>query len=142
MKVKGNNGQLKDYGLNIQHSSNVGDATKIPRFALNTFVLGIIRADCSDFDKAQATMDMVSVALDEMATRRSIYGAYQNRLEHTYANNGNVSENTQAAESRIRDTDMAKEMTFYSMQSILQQAGQSMLAQTNQINQGVLDLLH
>ena len=142
VKVKGNNGQLKDYGLNIQHSSNVGDATKIPRFALNTFVLGIIRADCSDFDKAQATMDMVSVALDEMATRRSIYGAYQNRLEHTYANNGNVSENTQVAESRIRDTDMAKEMTFYSMQSILQQAGQSMLAQTNQINQGVLDLLH
>ncbi|MDD6429416.1 MAG: flagellin, partial [Lachnospiraceae bacterium] len=68
-------------------------------------------------------------------------GAVQNRLEHTIANLDNVSENTQSAESRIRDTDMAKEMVQYSKNNILAQAGQSMLAQANQSNQGVLSLL-
>ena len=68
-------------------------------------------------------------------------GAYQNRLEHTIKNLDNVVENTQAAESLIRDTDMASEMVKYSNNNILAQAGQSMLAQANQTNQGVLSLL-
>ena len=73
---------------------------------------------------------------------RSVFGAYQNRLEHAIKINDNTSENTQAAESVIRDTDMATEMVKYSKQSILQQAGQSILAQADQSNQGVLSLLH
>ena len=68
-------------------------------------------------------------------------GAYQNRLEHTVKNLDNVVENTTAAESQIRDTDMAKEMVSYSNTSILIQAGQSMIAQANQSNQGVLSLI-
>ena len=72
---------------------------------------------------------------------RSTLGALQNRLEHTIANLDNISENTSSAESRIRDTDMAKEMVTYSKNNILAQAGQSMLAQANQSNQGVLSLL-
>ena len=73
--------------------------------------------------------------------QRSVLGAIQNRLEHTIANADNTSENLQAAESRIRDLDMADEMVKYSKNSILQQAGQSMLAQANQATQGVLSLL-
>ena len=69
------------------------------------------------------------------------YGALQNRLEHTLNNVNNISENTTAAESRIRDTDMAKEMVAQSMNNILMQAGQAMLAQANQSTQGVLSLL-
>ena len=72
---------------------------------------------------------------------RSNIGAQQNCLEHTYRNVTNVAENTQAAESRIRDTDMAKEMMNYSLHNILEQAGVSMMAQANQINQEVLSLL-
>ena len=73
--------------------------------------------------------------------RDLLFGALQNRLEHTIANLDNVAENTQAAESRIRDTDMASEMVEYSKNNILAQAGQSMLAQSNQSTQGVLSLL-
>lgn len=80
-------------------------------------------------------------AIKKVSAQRSALGAIQNRLEHTIANLDNVVENTTAAESRIRDTDMAEEMVTYSKNSILQQAGQSMLAQANQANQGVLSLL-
>ena len=77
----------------------------------------------------------------KVSSQRSSLGAVQNRLEHTINNLDNVSENTTSAESRIRDTDMAKEMVNYSKNNILAQAGQSMLAQANQSNQGVLSLL-
>ena len=80
-------------------------------------------------------------AIETLSSRRSKLGATQNRLEHTYDNLNNISENTQSAESRIRDTDMAAEMVSFSKNNILQQAGQSMLAQANQANQGVLSLL-
>ena len=86
-------------------------------------------------------MDRIQKAIDTVSTQRAELGAVQNRLEHTIANLDNVSENTQSAESRIRDTDMAKEMVAYSKNNILAQAGQSMLAQANQSNQGVLSLL-
>ena len=94
-----------------------------------------------DYDKANATLEAVQNAINIVSTQRSALGAIQNRLEHTIANLDNVAENTQAAESRIRDTDMASEMVEYSKNQILAQAGQSMLAQANQATQGVLSLL-
>ena len=86
-------------------------------------------------------ISVVDKALTTVSQARSKLGALQNRLEHTIANADNTSENLQSAESRIRDTDMADEMVRYSKNSILQQAGQSMLAQANQATQGVLSLL-
>lgn len=90
---------------------------------------------------AQNAITTVQSSIEKLSTLRSKLGAVQNRLEHTVANLDNISENTQSAESRIRDTDMAEEMVQYSKNNILQQAGQSMLAQANQANQGVLSLL-
>ena len=84
---------------------------------------------------------VVSNALEKVASQRSALGAVQNRLEHTINNLDNIVENTTAAESQIRDTDMAKSMVTYSNNQILAQAGQAMLAQANQTNQGVLSLL-
>ena len=95
----------------------------------------------SDYSHASGTIDMIATAINNVSSQRSALGAIQNRLEHTIANLDNVSENTQSAESRIRDTDMASEMVEYSKNNILAQAGQSMLAQANQSTQGVLSLL-
>jgi len=92
-------------------------------------------------DGAEEAMTRVQTAIDKVSSQRATLGAVQNRLEHTIANLDTTSENTQAAESRIRDTDMAKEMVTWSKNNILAQAGQSMLAQANQSNQGVLSLL-
>ena len=90
---------------------------------------------------ATYAIDAISDAISKVSSQRSALGAVQNRLEHTIDNLDNISENTSSAESRIRDTDMAKEMVNYSKNNILAQAGQSMLAQANQSNQGVLSLL-
>lgn len=92
-------------------------------------------------NNATDAIDVVAAALQKVSTQRSALGAVQNRLEHTIKNLDNVVENTQSAESAIRDTDMADEMVRYSNQNVLQQAGQSMLAQANQANQGVLSLI-
>ena len=94
-----------------------------------------------DYASANATIDAVQKAINQVSSQRSALGASQNRLEHTVSNLDNVSENTSSAESRIRDTDMASEMVTYSKNNILAQAGQSMLAQANQSTQGVLSLL-
>jgi flagellin len=91
--------------------------------------------------KMKGAITAITSALASISKQRSALGAVQNRLEHTIANLDNVVENTTAAESRIRDTDMASEMVNYSKNNILAQAGQSMLAQANQSNQGVLSLL-
>ena len=93
------------------------------------------------FATAGITMKLVQNAIDLVSQQRAELGAIQNRLEHTIANLDTSSENTSAAESRIRDTDMAKEMVEYSKNNILAQAGQSMLSQANQSTQGVLSLL-
>lgn len=95
----------------------------------------------STFTKAGSYMKAVQDAIEVVSKQRSAMGAIQNRLEHTIANLDTTSENTQSAESRIRDTDMASEMVTYSKNNILGQAGQSMLAQANQSTQGVLSLL-
>ena len=95
----------------------------------------------SSFNTAGSAMKSIQSAIALVSNQRSNLGAVQNRLEHTIANLDNISENTQSAESRIRDTDMAEEMVNYSKNNILAQAGQSMLAQANQSTQGVLSLL-
>jgi len=92
-------------------------------------------------DKMKSWIGAITKAIASVSKQRSALGAVQNRLEHTIANLDNVVENTTSAESRIRDTDMAAEMVNFSKNNILAQAGQSMLAQANQSNQGVLSLL-
>ncbi len=109
-----------------------------PSVAAASFTTG---PDVRNHAYANATINMISNAINNVSGQRSALGALQNRLEHTIANLDNVAENTQAAESRIRDTDMADEMVEYSKNNILAQAGQSMLAQANQATQGVLSLL-
>ncbi|MBU5488434.1 flagellin [Clostridium sp. MSJ-8] len=98
-------------------------------------------AQVADSAKATAFISTVDTELKNVSSGRSKLGAYQNRLEHTIANLDNASENTQASESRVRDVDMAKEMMTFSSKNILQQAAQSMLAQANSSQQGVLQLL-
>jgi len=110
---------------------------------LGVDVLKSTQAGIVDNTGAKATdaVDVIAAALQEVSTQRSALGAIQNRLEHTIKNLDNVVENTTSAESAIRDTDMATEMVKFSNNQILSQAGQSMLAQSNQANQGVLSLL-
>jgi flagellin len=103
--------------------------------------VGSVTVAGTDGSNARNAMSSIKVALESISKQRSDLGAIQNRLEHTIKNLDNVVENTQAAESLIRDTDMATEMVKYSNNNILAQAGQSMLAQANQTNQGVLSLL-
>ena len=108
---------------------------------MNTTCLGINSLAVSKYSVAGKAMSNIQKAITKVSEQRSKLGAIQNRLEHTINNLNTTSENTSAAESRIRDTDMASEMVEYSKNNILQQAGQSMLAQANQANQGVLSLL-
>jgi flagellin len=105
--------------------------------------LGIngLKVDGLDSDNADNAVTTISEAIQKVSKQRSALGAVQNRLEHTINNLDNVVENTTSAESAIRDTDMATEMVTYSNANILSQAGQAMLAQSNQSNQGVLSLL-
>lgn len=109
--------------------------------AMDAESLGVSKVDVRTDDLATISIERVSLAIAQVSAQRSALGAYQNRLEHTIRNLDNVVENTTAAESQIRDTDMAKEMVEYSNGKILQQAGQSMLAQMNQSTQGVLSLI-
>ncbi len=109
--------------------------------ALSSYSASGLQVGVDNYEMANDSIMAIQEAINRISTQRSALGAIQNRLEHTVANLDNVSENTQAAESRIRDTDMASEMVEYSKNNILAQAGQSMLAQANQSTQGVLSLL-
>ena len=111
--------------------------------AMSAKGLGVngLKVDGGDDSNALAAIQTISEAIQKVSTQRSALGAVQNRLEHTINNLDNVVENTTSAESAIRDTDMATEMVKYSNNNILSQAGQAMLAQANQSNQGVLSLL-
>ena len=111
--------------------------------AMSAKGLGVngIKVDGSNDSNATKAIATIAAAVKKVSTQRSALGAVQNRLEHTINNLDNVVENTTAAESQIRDTDMATEMVKYSNANILSQAGQSMLAQANQSNQGVLSIL-
>jgi len=146
-----NNEGTKSGALNF--SLHVGaDATSDNRIgvkitAMNASVIGVDKLKTSGSNplnsvaNATAAINTIADAIKTVSKQRSALGAVQNRLEHTIANLDNVVENTTAAESRIRDTDMAEEMVEYSKNNILAQAGQSMLAQANTATQGVLSLL-
>jgi flagellin len=133
----------------LQMGLHVGadaDGTNKITFKIDTMDsagLGINGLNVVDNTGAKATyaIDSIADAISKVSAQRSALGAVQNRLEHTINNLDNVSENTTSAESQIRDTDMAETMVEYSKNNILAQAGQSMLAQANQSNQGVLSLL-
>lgn len=107
----------------------------------HTDALGLGSISVMSFEEAGSAISDFDYAIDCVSSNRSSIGAYMNRLEHTIANLDNTSENTQAAESRLRDTDMADEMVEYSTANILAQTGQSILAQANQSKQGILQLL-
>ncbi|MCR5267225.1 MAG: flagellin [Lachnospiraceae bacterium] len=109
--------------------------------SIGTSKLGIKTVDVSKLSTARTAISSITKAIATISSIRSGLGAVQNRLEHTIANLDNVVENTTAAESQIRDTDMAATMVEYTKNNILQQAGQAMLAQANQSTQGVLSLL-
>ena len=128
-------------GKNLQIGALNGQKIQITIGAMNASSIGVKSLDVTTFSKAGAAMSNIQKAIDKVSTQRSALGAVQNRLEHTIKNLDTTSENTASAESRIRDTDMAKEMVSYSKNNILMQAGQSMLAQANQQNQGVLSLI-
>ena len=125
----------------IQSGADAGDGIVLNISAMNRQILELDKLDVLAVHNADQAIKATNKALHHVSTNRSRIGAYQNRLEHTIKNEENVIENTTAAESQIRDTDMAKEMVRYSNSNIIAQAGQSMLAQANQSTQGVLSLL-
>ena len=131
--------------LSLHVGADSTDDNKISMNIANLSARGLgvngLRVDGDNPDKATAAIDTIANALQMVSDQRANLGAIQNRLEHTIANLDNVVENTTSAESAIRDTDMASEMVKYSNNNILAQAGQAMLAQANQSNQGVLSLL-
>lgn len=108
---------------------------------MNSEILGINRCDVTTESGAGESIDKVARANEYVLKLRSSIGAQENRLEHMLANDNNMLENTTAAESRIRDTDMAKEVQQNSLYNILSQAGMSMMTQANQSNSAVLRLL-
>ena len=128
-------------GKNLQVGALEKQKITISIRNMNAKALGVDSLDVKSFTKAGAAMTLIQKAISKVSGQRSDLGALQNRLEHTVNNLDNISENTQTAESRIRDTDMASEMVQYSATSIIQQAGQSMLAQANSQTQGVLSLI-
>jgi flagellin len=128
-------------GKKLQVGALNGQSIGISITNMSASGIGVNALVVTSFANAGSAMSKVQQAISTVSAMRSKLGALQNRLEHTIANLDNISENTQSAESRIRDTDMAEEMVEYSKNNILAQAGQSMLAQANQSTQGVLSLL-
>ena len=131
------------FSLHVGADADMTNKITVDIDTMNSANLGIKGLNVTDKNGSAATyaIDAISDAISKVSSHSSALGAVQNRLEHTIDNLDNISENTSSAESRIRDTDMAKEMVNYSKNNILAQAGQSMLAQANQSNQGVLSLL-
>jgi len=126
---------------NLQVGALAGQSISISIGSMDSSTLGVNSLQVDTFANAGSAMKAVQSAIGKVSEQRSSLGALQNRLEHTINNLDTTSENTQAAESRIRDVDMAKEMVNYSKNNILTQAGQSMLSQANKSTQGVLSLL-
>lgn len=128
-------------GLKIQVGANEGDQLAISVAAMNTKGLNISNSTINDQTKAGEAITATQKAINLVSEQRATLGAMQNRLEHKIANLDNTSENLSAAESRIRDVDIAKEMTNFTKNNILSQAATAMLAQANAAPQGVLSLL-
>jgi flagellin len=118
-----------------------GDGMYLKIGSMNSTLLGIKDVDVTTEEGAKNGISAVSTALDYISKVRAEIGAQQNRLEHTIDNENNVVENLTAAESRIRDVDMAEEMVSYSAANIIAQVGETMIAQANASKQGVLALL-
>ncbi len=135
--------EAQNFSLHVGADADMTNKISVKIDTMDTAGLGIKGLNVKDTSGAAATyaIDAIADAVAKVSAQRSLLGAVQNRLEHTINNLDNVVENTTAAESQIRDTDMATEMVKYSNNNILSQAGQSMLAQSNQANQGVLSLL-
>ncbi len=127
--------------IGANSSADLTLSLSIGSMAVSALGIGSTAVGVSSNASAAHSISLVNSAIKKVSTTRSQLGAYQNRLEHTVANLDNASENLQAAESRVRDVDMAKEMMNYTKNNILQQAAQAMLAQANQAPQGVLQLL-
>ncbi len=138
-------GERKSLVLDLQVGADTTRNNKIDVAieSMSATSLGVsgLKVDGLNSQNADDAVNTIAAAIQKVSDQRSALGAAQNRLEHTIANLDNIVENTTAAESAIRDTDMATEMVRYSNNNILSQAGQSMLAQANQTNQGVLSLL-
>ena len=128
-------------GKSLQVGALSGQTIDISIDNMNSTQLKVNGLKVDSNTEAGKSMSLIQAAIDTVSDQRSDLGALQNRLEHTIKNLDTTSENTSSAESRIRDVDMASEMVTYSKYQILAQAGQSMLAQANSANQGVLSLL-
>ena len=137
------NGSQSTKGLTFQIGANAGQTINLKIATMSATKLGVATAavGIETGTKASAAITAINTAINTVSKTRSNLGAVQNRLEHTINNLGTSAENLTAAESRIRDTDMAKEMMNFTKNNILTQAAQSMLAQANQQPQGVLQLL-
>ena len=131
------------FSLHVGSDADMTNKIQVNIETMNSDYLGVKNLNVADDSGKAATyaIDAIADAVSKVSSQRSALGAVQNRLEYTVKVDDNTSENLQSAESRIRDTDMADEMTRFSKESILQQAATSMLAQANQSNQGVLSLL-
>ena len=136
-------GTFQNEELQVGAEGKDGNQIKISISSISSATLKVdkLKVDGADGSKAKQAITTIKNAIKTLNKQRSDLGAIQNRLEHTIKNLDNVVENTTAAESQIRDTDMATEMVKYSNNQILAQAGQAMLAQSNTANQGVLSLL-
>ncbi len=134
------NAALK-FTLHVGADSEATNKIAVEIDAMSAAGIGVAKLKVDTEENATNAIDTIAAAIQHVSSQRSAIGAVQNRLEHTISNLDNIVENTTAAESRIRDTDMAEEMVEYSKNNILAQAGQSMLAQANQSTQGVLSLL-
>ena len=128
-------------GKQLQVGAVAGENMQIDISSMSAGSLGVSGLSVSSHANASSAMSKITAAIKTVSAARSRLGAKQNRLDYTINNLENYSENLTSAESQIRDTDMASEMTNYTKNNILQQAAQSMLAQANQSTQGVLSLL-
>ena len=128
-------------GKQFQVGANKGQTISLSISGMSATSLKVDSLAVDTVANANTAISSISSAITKVSTERSKLGALQNRLEHTINNLGTASENLTAAESRVRDVDMAKEMMTFSKNNILQQAAQAMLAQANQQPQGVLQLL-
>ncbi len=127
--------------ITLQIGDTAAQAIGVQLTAMDATTLGVKDIDISTLTGAQAAIETINTAIDAVSTQRAVFGAAQNRLEHTINNLGVTTENLTAAESRIRDTDMAEEMMSYTKNTVLVQAAQAMLAQANTQPQSVLQLL-
>lgn len=140
-EFNGVNPLAKGTTMTFQIGATKTETLEVATADMSSTGLGINALDVSDVKKANAAIDTINTAIDKVSGYRAQLGAAQNRMEHTINNLKVTSENVTAAESRIRDTDMADEMTSYTKNNILMQAAQSMLAQSNSMPQGVLNML-